>query len=892
MASKSLLNTTIKFLLACLLVLTGPQMAWSGDRKIRTLLGIGAGALILNEAIKRNKRKKTRKKSPRPAANTRARSSTKTRARSATKRIDPASMGEPHMTRSVGYAVQRGLNAKGFDVGVVDGVVGSGTRRRIKAYQLAIGASATGYLTATQLADLQNAGSGQALAGTTPTEPLSQQEVATLQKSLNALGFPAGKVDGVFGGGTASAMYSFLRSIGRATDTTSQREAVELAAAQAGFTAPISPDVTRVAAGENGEINLLGTLGSDPEGAAANDATMSADAGTGEFNPSSYRSKSASKDFDLMLELSRRAAHYHPEGLAPGKTIQRWVEREFPRRTHGKGKPLATPETVKFYTGTGFERRDAINTLRQKIVSESVGAPLKFITSRQIIIRPGAFVPGKGVPVHFGGDKSYKTARASLDHLEIFLEHLGDDARFYFDNSPEIGYIPTDEAGARALAKMVEDNKYNRLFLRFYVSMSTLGEVVEEHSYGRDYVAKANFDAVEVWMQGRKGAPVANGQSLHVWDLTGGSDDGKPDKMTPEAFAAFAGIPTHRGGLVHRSNYSSGAPEGFGGELERAEAGWTLLQYLGQLGANENLLSDDALLIDYASRTLEPGEKRAIARGKPLFNSNALGRSGLKAFSEFEAVEVLQDLRTNYRDKIVAKTPPFPMQVTDVVQTLLGAYDFDRKAFAINWSNIHGNKGNTGAFRYLGGKFDAKGSLPQKVLPNFKDFPTHLEVEPAKAAQLAKVLEAMPGNKGRRYVYFAMSGSLPTPEIREGRLTYTPKVTRAALFADPNLRKLLRDYPVSNGWDEQTAVDAGAPIPLSEDTAWLWLAKEKPQLLKDAGFVATALKRRQRAERKLPEDRLHGRKYLPRMVLEDVRNADENDLQAFAETYEKIAEFE
>ena len=53
--------------------------------------------------------------------------------------------------------IQEGLVAAGFDVGVTDGLFGSGTRAALRSWQSASGASATGYLDADSAAALRSA---------------------------------------------------------------------------------------------------------------------------------------------------------------------------------------------------------------------------------------------------------------------------------------------------------------------------------------------------------------------------------------------------------------------------------------------------------------------------------------------------------------------------------------------------------------------------------------------------------------------------------------------------------------------------------------------------------------------------------------------------------------
>lgn len=65
--------------------------------------------------------------------------------------------GEPAMSEETMKQVQTGLKALGHYTSAIDAVFGPGTRTAIRAYQEATGASQTGYLTADQIAALQQA---------------------------------------------------------------------------------------------------------------------------------------------------------------------------------------------------------------------------------------------------------------------------------------------------------------------------------------------------------------------------------------------------------------------------------------------------------------------------------------------------------------------------------------------------------------------------------------------------------------------------------------------------------------------------------------------------------------------------------------------------------------
>lgn len=115
------------------------------QRLMEGILGIG-GAIMLNEMAKSNQRQRPTQRAT---------------------RVDPAAARMAAEQREQTSLVQSRLNALGFDAGVPDGVSGPKTRRAISTFQLSIGATPTGALSAEQIAVLyqQSAGFG---AGSPP----------------------------------------------------------------------------------------------------------------------------------------------------------------------------------------------------------------------------------------------------------------------------------------------------------------------------------------------------------------------------------------------------------------------------------------------------------------------------------------------------------------------------------------------------------------------------------------------------------------------------------------------------------------------------------------------------------------------------------------------------
>ncbi len=186
-------------LVVCLGLATqlAPTPAQAGKKEAAIIFGAIATAVIVDQAVKAEQRRRHYRPVQRPRRQT-----------------QPRQARRPVV--QVNYAenmkIQTSLNTLGYDAGVVDGVIGGGTRGAIRTFQIDIDAQATGVLTANQKVVLFDRAKREE-AGISENPSIDQadgnDDVAGVQQALNDLGYEAGSVDGVMGANTVEAIMEF-----------------------------------------------------------------------------------------------------------------------------------------------------------------------------------------------------------------------------------------------------------------------------------------------------------------------------------------------------------------------------------------------------------------------------------------------------------------------------------------------------------------------------------------------------------------------------------------------------------------------------------------------------------------------------------------------------------
>lgn len=802
---------------------------------------------------------------------------------------------EPAMSRATRRQVQQGLNQLGYNVGVVDGVIGRGSRRAISRYQSDRGYNANGYLTDAQIAELRSAAgpvASQNFAAqpAPPSRQLDRDEVRALQSSLRSLGHYRSSVDGVSGPGTRAAMESYLYSRNIDPSTVTPREALVMASQDTGQPLPPSTQLalSSSASGGGNYTQTAAADGQQQQGGGFSvqdflkDASVdggdetSGSAQTSGFSPANYQVTGRDSGFNLSLELSRRALAVRTDLLQSDDAVKTWVNLRFPQRGYGQGGSQSTEWTVKYWNGTAFDRKDAIRELRGIIQTSAVTSPMRFVLAQQATISPEQFDPAQGIPLSKNRYRGADTRGFSMP-----LQYLNNQAKFYFYGAPDISHIPGDEARARDLAALLKGNRNYEVQVRQYVSMTSIGDVVEGDGPNGALVANADLDAIDVvLLEKRQGQPTVE-TLLHRWDLLAqDKDDGLGDGGI-EAYAAKLGIEMADGALVTRRAHDS-----FDQSDDQA---WNKLHHYAHLGERPELLEDNNTLFYYAGFTLSDQDKHEIARGRPIWGRG----QHVNTLSEFEAIEFYDELRQKYGAKILAMAPPLPTGIIEVTQVRLGKYDFNSNSFPLIYRSDRRRDGRAPAFASFNGKISHETLSPQVARSNFNSFPNQLSVPRNKAEALAGYLEQKAG-KGKRYLYLAVFATLPKPVMSQGQLVFDFSVNRAALFADPKMKELMLELEVSDGWRTAAEVipKAKDDIPLmSADTALLWYAQQRAELLDNRAFLALALNRRGRQEAIEDPTQLFGGPMLPdHLASASPRDATPRDWTSFRDVYPQLVE--
>ncbi|MGD9740655.1 MAG: lytic murein transglycosylase [Bauldia sp.] len=128
-------------------------------------------------------------------------------------RVSPGNGSVASLSREQIQQLQQILQARGYNVGGADGIIGAQTRTAVRSEQLRLGLPADGYPTQQFLAAL-----GGAATAVAPAQQLNTDQARELQTILARLGYDIGAIDGIIGQRTRAAVADVQRQLGLPQD--------------------------------------------------------------------------------------------------------------------------------------------------------------------------------------------------------------------------------------------------------------------------------------------------------------------------------------------------------------------------------------------------------------------------------------------------------------------------------------------------------------------------------------------------------------------------------------------------------------------------------------------------------------------------------------------------
>jgi len=728
------------------------------------------GAIIQNEINKNNR-------NTRPSQNTRT---TKPRV------VNPAQAAEPRMSRDTRQQVQAALNLQGYGAGIEDGVLGRGTRAAIQRYQSANGYAATGYLTPNQLGQLRSVYSA-ALANGNPnlSRPLTKAEMKELQAYLRDLGYYSSTIDGIAGRGTALAISNFLKGQSRDPNATTTAETLKLARAAATGTGPSTIPALN--------SNVLASGTPSPDSVATGSTPVpSTDALAGYFP--GYTDDG--QRMTLSEALSRRIIKERPDLLDSDARVAKWIEKTMPRRQFASGKPKANKETTRFYSGIPLEREAAIEALRPQVAAMAISGPLKFKAANIVALQYDQFDPTRGIPITLGGGRGETPdPGAILKRGEFRADELSTKVKFAFETIPDVNYLPVSAERAVEIQRLHQESSLYQLRLIRYITATSVATEIVDDGWGQTYFGGGTVDFVELAMTDKNTGTVI--ESLNVWKTPEPGDSSELIRV-----ANWLDVPIVNGHALHTGGRFYFGKSLYGGKKKIGQR-WRNLAFLSAFKVQPALFDNGEVALNLAKVALNDQQRYNLADGTELFAS--LG-GGLRNLTEFKRREIESRLANEFREPMLSRLPNGPIPIVDVREVTLGEYNFDTEAFPFLESGLSDPLRFIDPYNSMNG-MGVPGVAVTRVKSPLKSLPAKIEVSLSEAEEFAASLTK--GNSGPRLAYLGHFGSLQ--EFRAGQGSVVEIVvesTRLALFADPGLSILLKEYDVPTLASERASAEA------------------------------------------------------------------------------------
>ena len=666
--------------------------------------------------------------------------------------------------------MQSRLNTLGFNAGAPDGAAGDQTHQAVRQFQKSIGAPVTGFLNAAQLAVLMGNGPTPAAASGEDPDQLTAGEMALLQRFLNSQGYDAGTADGVSGRKTGSAIAAYLRDRGYDPYDTKLRDAYRMAMSRSdGATTANSGAAFETQA--NAETSIFGTEGQFESGEERGQRTVEADTGneqtTGGFNPSEYMSEGSGKERRLEREIARRAIHSLPDLKDSSEVQTRWFGKEHEKSwTGGYESELAK----LYWNGNQFDKQDALKKFRQELDTLATGERLKAVFTFEVKLLE-QYHEGYG----------FELAKVpDIRRFSVRNQILGRSIVMLLPDAPVLDHVPiTDPTQARRFIE--KSSRANRLSV--FVTIENVGPRQLGPKGEEDILAGATLDGVSL---------SANDTELYRWELAAPETAELSNGLDAQQFSKFSGIPILSD---HFAAYDGSARSEVGlYNDERYKEAWSTFTSMTNLKIRPSLLNDYDEALKYVDLTLPQSDIIKLSRGEEIFSLSYRPNE----FSRRETMERLH--KEGYAEKIVSRTPKFPIPVVEVRATALSEYDFDKGHFILQVGDDENEDPSQFLSSFLSrhkltassGSIDVEGFVEHGL----SRFPTTLSLSAEKANFLLQRL-------GGHRAYMAIFSQMQPPEARDHedqdkhQIQYRIEPQRLALFSDPQLRQLIVEFPIS-----------------------------------------------------------------------------------------------
>lgn len=741
-------------------------------------------------------------------------------------RTVPISPGSPaSVVDTELLVVQRQLSALGYDVGTPDGIMGPRTRSAIAAYQVTLGHTPTGILTAEERRLLVEGRDLEPVAATSTTSHLAagfdlRQDIDLpgndFRSGMNEAALKGGTVDGCLAACAADGQcqaFTFNTAARICFLKTSTGWPTAYAGAVSGVRTGIGASVPGAMGTMDGsrplssaEILQLqaglnqrgydagppdGVMGSRTRQAIAQFLTDNPQQVGAEVNVALLRAVLGPSAGQADAEVRPLYGPYEPiEGidrrlrlfaiardpaiLDDGGLLRSWFQRDARSAEFGDNFELITA----YDRGNSVERDAIVARYREVLLDEAmafVSRP-ENLGFRVTLTRPvqfGPYVAGRGLTLT---SPSMEILNDKVLRYRTLLG--GQDFGGFALDAPDISVVPVeDEAAAARLIDEIEAKSGNRQGnITVWATISALG--VDRNAAGMpldvDFPMTVSVDKVSLMTFGRDGRSL--GDELVV--LYSAGENAPPPISTNADAVAIAqslGVPIVDGHIVVPGGHRSDHHMHIAAALGKSQS---FMPGLGRLFG----LAALRLAPDRAVAAIEDAALQALLT--PTQHLQIFGRPAAESTSfanEFDRRRAQEILSQRIVPEIVAGAPSFPMQVVSISLAGLGEYDFSTGSFPMGYDGAS-----------LMDLPDHFGRFRSSV--RYKDIPVSLPMDEAAAEAMVRSAPY-----GQPVVYLATFGTLSLPADGAvslpggdgehaqalGALVFTP--SRAGIFADANL---------------------------------------------------------------------------------------------------------